>query len=41
MRPAVILAIVILLLTPALVRLAIGPTSVEHAEDSTPIPSAE
>ena len=34
MRPAVILALLILLLTPALVRIFAGPTPTEHAEQN-------
>lgn len=34
MRPAVILAIVILLVTPALVRLIAGPPAPEHIEET-------
>ncbi|WP_276202838.1 hypothetical protein [Geminicoccus roseus] len=34
MRPAVILAILILLLTPALVRMVMGPPAPEHIEET-------
>jgi hypothetical protein len=34
MRPAVILAILILVLTPALVRMLMGPPAPEHIEES-------
>ncbi|HEX2526772.1 MAG TPA: hypothetical protein VHL31_10825 [Geminicoccus sp.] len=34
MRPPVILALLILLLTPVLVRMIVGPTSTEQAEEN-------
>ena len=35
MRPAVILAIVILLVTPALVRIIMGPPAPDHVEETS------